>query len=317
MPVVAAVPYPLVPESLEWLEQAVKLAGRNHRPGVGDPQHGPAGRRPGLDLGPAAGHVVPDRVADQVRHQAFRQPGVALGQRGGEPGVDRDVLGHGRRDDRQVEGLRAGDAAFAARHREQRVDQLLLLPAQPQDFVAGRAQGVGAGLRVAQRHLEHGPLGRQRGAQLVGGVGDEMPLRLERGLQPREQVVQRLAEPAELVIAAGGPQPTAQVGGRDVARGRDDRLQRPQQAPGEQPAEPERGRDRDRQGDERDSDLGKQIPAGMAGHRRRARSDVRRLAHREEREREHHQRQDEEHPPVQQRQPRPQRPGEHHASPIR
>jgi hypothetical protein len=239
VPVVAAMPHPLVPESLEWLEQAVDLARRYDRPGVGDPHDGPAGRRPGLDLGPAARPVVPDGVTDQVRHQAFRQPRIAVGRRGAEPGVDRDVLGHGRGDDRQVEGLGAGDAAFAARQREQRVDQLLLLPPEPQDLVAGGAQGVDARRRVAQRHLQHRPLGRQRGAQLVGRVGDEMPLRLERGLQPREQVVEGLAEPAELVIAIPSPQPPAQVRGGDVPRGRDDRLQRPQQAPREQPAEPE------------------------------------------------------------------------------
>ena len=211
VPVVAPMPHPLVPEPLEGLEQAVKLARWYHRPGVGDPHHGPAGRRPGLDLGPAAGHVVPDGVPDQVRHQAFRQPGITVGRRGAEPGVDGDVLGHGRGDGRQVEGLRAGDPALAARQREQRVDQLLLLPAEPQDFVAGGAQGADAGLRVAQGHLQHGPLGGQRGAQLVGRVGDEMPLRLERRLQPREQVVKGLAEPAELIIAAPGPQPPARL----------------------------------------------------------------------------------------------------------
>jgi hypothetical protein len=270
VPVVATMPHPLVPKPLEWPEQAVKLAGRYHRPGVGDPHHGPAGRRSGLDLGPAAGHVVPDRVRDQVRHQAFRQPGITVGRRGAEPGVDRDVLGHGSGDDCQVEGLRAGDASFAARQREQRVDQLLLLPAEPQDLVAGGAQGVDADLRVAQRHLQHGPLGGQRGAQLVGRVGDEMPLRLERGFQPREQVVEGLAEPAELVVAVPGPQPPAQVRSGDVPRGRDDRLQRPQQAPREQPAEPERGRDGERQGGEHNSDLGIQASAGMADHRRRA-----------------------------------------------
>jgi hypothetical protein len=36
-----------------------------------------------------------------------------------------------------------------------------------------------AGLGVGERHLQDGPFGGQRGAQLVRGVGDEMPLRLE------------------------------------------------------------------------------------------------------------------------------------------
>jgi hypothetical protein len=239
VPPVALGPYPLVAEPLERLEQPVKLARRYHRPAVGDPDHRTAGRRPGLDLGPPAGHVVPDRVPDQVRHQALRQPGITLGGGGAEPGVDLDVLGDRRGDGRQVEGLRPGDAAFAAGQREQRVDQLFLLPAELQDFVTGGAEGAGAGIRVTKRHLQHGPLGGQRGTQLVGRVGDEMPLRLKRGLQPREQVVQGLPEPAELVIAAPGPQPPAQVRGGDVPRGRDDRPQRPQQAAGQQPTEPD------------------------------------------------------------------------------
>jgi hypothetical protein len=44
VPVVEPVSYPLVPESLEGLEQAVEFARRYHRPGVGDPHDGPAGR---------------------------------------------------------------------------------------------------------------------------------------------------------------------------------------------------------------------------------------------------------------------------------
>jgi hypothetical protein len=268
-PVPLVAPYALVAESLEGLEQAVKFARRYHRPAVGNPDHRAAGRRPGLDPGPAAGHVMPDRVPDQVRHQALRQPGITLGRGGAEPGTDRDVLGDRRGDDRQVKRLRPGDATFTARQREQRVDQLLLLPAELQDFVAGGAEGADAGRRVSQRDLQHGPLGGQRGTQFVGRVGDEMPLRLKRGLKPREQVVQGLAEPAELVIAPPGPQPPAQVGGGDVPRGRDDRLQRPQQAAREQPAEPERGRDGDREGNEHDDYLGIQAPAGVADDGRR------------------------------------------------
>ncbi|MGD0066446.1 MAG: hypothetical protein ABSB76_23755 [Streptosporangiaceae bacterium] len=56
---------------------------------------------------------------------------------------------------------------------------LLLLFADPQHLVAGRAQRGHAGLGVGERHLQDGPFGGQRGAQLVRGVGHEMPLRLE------------------------------------------------------------------------------------------------------------------------------------------
>jgi hypothetical protein len=50
----------------------------------------------------------------------------------------------------QRKALRAGVERHPARG-EQRVDQLLLLPSEPQDFVAGGAEGVNAGLRVAQQ----------------------------------------------------------------------------------------------------------------------------------------------------------------------
>jgi hypothetical protein len=315
--VAARTPHPLVAEPLERLEQPVDLRGRHHRPAVADPQHRPSPGRPGLDRRPAARHIVPDRVPDQVRHQALRQPGIALGRRRPEPGVDRHVRDHGQGHLRQVEGLGAGDAPLAARQRQQRVDQRLLLPAEPQHLVAGDAQRRRARPRVAQRHLQHRPLGGQRGAQLVGRVGDEAPLRLERRLQPREQVVQRVPEPAELVVALPRAQPPAQVGGGNIPRRRHHRLQRPEQAAGQQPAERERCHHRQRQADEQHGEVGQEAPTGIANDRRRGGSEVLGLADREVRDREHHQRQHEEHSPVQEREPGPERAGEHHWPPIR
>ena len=81
-----------------------------------------------------------------------------------------------------------------------------------------------------------------------------MPLRLERGLQPREQVVERLAELGELVVAAGDAEAAAQVAGRDVPRGRGDRAQRPQEPAGDQPAERDRDEHRGQE-DERGADV--------------------------------------------------------------
>ena len=45
----------------------------------------------------------------------------------------------------------------------------------------------------SERDLEEGALGRQGGAQFVGGVGDEVPLGLEGGFEPREEAVEGVA----------------------------------------------------------------------------------------------------------------------------
>ena len=59
-----------------------------------------------------------------------------------------------------------------------------------------------ARVRVGERHLQQRPLERQRRSELVRRVGDEPPLCLERGLEPGEQVVERVAERLELVVGA-------------------------------------------------------------------------------------------------------------------
>ena len=52
--------------------------------------------------------------------------------------------------------------------------------------------------------LELGPHQRQRRAQLVRGVREELPLPLGAGLEPVQQVVEGVAEPGQLVVASGG-----------------------------------------------------------------------------------------------------------------
>jgi hypothetical protein len=55
----------------------------------------------------------------------------------------------------------------------------------------------------------------ERGAQLVGGVRDELPLRLEGGFQALEQIVQRGTEPAQLVVG----EPAVEIACGDSAGG--------------------------------------------------------------------------------------------------
>src|SRR6202034_855339 len=66
----------------------------------------------------------------------------------------------------------------------------------------------------------------------------EVPLRLERCLEPAEQAVKRLAELPEFVVGAVNGETLAQVSGGDPGVGRGDRAQWPQDAPGYQPADP-------------------------------------------------------------------------------
>ena len=79
----------------------------------------------------------------------------------------------------EVEGFPALDSALAARQGKQRVDEAFLLVVPVQGLLAHRPQGDGSGVRIGERDLQQGPFRRERCPQLVGGVGDEMPLGLK------------------------------------------------------------------------------------------------------------------------------------------
>ena len=113
-------------------------------------------------------------------------------------------------------------AALAAGQGEQRFDQPFLLLACGEHFLAGQAQGGGGGGGVCEGYLDHGAFEGERGAQLVGGVGDELPLGVEGGLQPGEQCVDGVGEVGELVGGARHGQPSAQVVFGDGPGGRGD-----------------------------------------------------------------------------------------------
>ena len=150
----------------------------------------------------------------------------------------------------EVDGLTAVEAALAAGEREQRFDQALLLLADGEQLLAGVPVGLDAGVGIAERELEQGALERERGAQLVRGVGDELSLRLEGRFEPAEQSVDGGAELLELVVGPVEVEPAVEVAGGDLAGGVGDRAQRAQGAAGDHPAEPEREhrhqRERDR-----------------------------------------------------------------------
>jgi hypothetical protein len=81
---------------------------------------------------------------------------------------------------------------------------------------------------VHERHLERGADGGQRAAQLVRRVGDERPLPRPARLEPVEHAVERLGQPAHLVLAAGHRQPPRRVGRGHRLRADAELLDRPQ-----------------------------------------------------------------------------------------
>ena len=116
---------------------------------------------------------------------------------GGVGNLGQHVADDGRRGD--ARGVAGGEPEG---QREQRVDESFLGRAQRQHLPAGGPQRFAAGVRVGERHLQQRPLRGQRGPQLVRGVGDEPALRLERRLEPRQQLVKRVPQLLELVVRA-------------------------------------------------------------------------------------------------------------------
>ena len=113
---------------------------------------------------------------------------------------------------------------------------------------------------MAQRKLELCPQKRQRGPQLVSGVGDEPALTLEPGLEPGEHRVQRLPEALDLVTGVGHGQALARRRGRDRRRPPAHRVDLAQRQAREQIAGQGCQHERDRPGDQ---ELVPQPPQGL------------------------------------------------------
>ena len=105
----------------------------------------------------------------------------------------------------EIEWLPLFDAALAGGQGEQCLDESLLVFAEGEGLLAGRPQGVGVGVRVGEGDFQEGSLAGERGAQLVGGVGHEVALRLERGFEAPEEVIEGVAELGELVVGPARP----------------------------------------------------------------------------------------------------------------
>ena len=96
-------------------------------------------------------------------------------------------------------------------------------------------------VRIVAGDVEQRLRDRQRGAQLVGGVGCEPLLLGDVRFEPREHGVEGVGELAELVAAALQPDPVGERSGRGHACGVGDAGQRGEHLAGEEPPS-QRGR---------------------------------------------------------------------------
>jgi hypothetical protein len=257
---------PLAVELLKRLEQPGNLGRRDDGAAVHDRQAGTGGGRlrtggagdSGADLDVAAALVVPDGVVHQVGDEALDERRVAGDDGGLQTCFHADALvsGGGQAcgddpagDPGEVERRGVLQSALAGGQGEQRVDEALGLTAEFQHLLAGGPQRLRARVRVGERDLQHGALCREGGAQLVGRVRDEVPLRPERRLQPGEQAVEGVAEFVELGVGLCQVQPAVQAARGGCPGGGGDGPQRAQRPGGDQPAEGERYHGEDGQRD--------------------------------------------------------------------
>ena len=77
----------------------------------------------------------------------------------------------------------------------------------------------GERVRPGDGHLDQGPVDRQRGAQLVRGVGDEPALAVEGAVQPLQHGVERVGQLLDLVARAGQRDPLVQPAAGAVGPG--------------------------------------------------------------------------------------------------
>ncbi len=192
------------------------------------------------------GFCVTQRVLDEVPEHSPQPVGVAgddaavagaRGHRHSGPGAAPGLLGGQGREVHRASARRRPRAPVIEPGQHQ---QVLSEPGQPQRVGQHVAGGLGPVLllRMVQRHLELGPDARDRAAQFVRGVRDQVALALLGVVQAGQHVVQRDREHAHLVAGFGHRQLTGLPGSGDhlsaAAQGGD----RAQRVPDHQPGDP-------------------------------------------------------------------------------
>ena len=92
------------------------------------------------------------------------------------------------------------------------IDQMRLLLVGGKHFFRGGAPGGVARVRIVESDLEEIALGREWGAELMGGVGNEVLLGGKRTFESREEAIEGVAELLELVLRTGKGQTLVEAG---------------------------------------------------------------------------------------------------------
>jgi hypothetical protein len=199
---------------------------------------------------------VPGSVVEQVAHQLPQQHGRSGHlHRHQRRALDDDLAAPrthpGDRLDHDLvevhETLSVGLGAGQPGQQEQRGDQGLQPGALGEDVLGQLRHGDPVGVRTS--HLGDLPDHRQRRAQLVGGVGDELALGPLAGVDPVEHRVERRGQPGQLVVAGGYGEPSVQVRAADLTGLAAHLLHRAQGAADAEPNDRAQSDDRDRDED--------------------------------------------------------------------
>ena len=198
-----------------------------------------------------------DRVVEQVPHDLPNAPRIELdGRTHMHAGPDRaPTAGRQPREGRRLACNEIPDVHRLARER----GPVPVRPGKHEEVFGEPHQLLGLLLRTGQR-LEQLRLGagpserelelrlqvRERGAQLMTGIGDEPTFSVDGGADSVEHVVEGLRQPRELVPGFRNGQSAAEVVGRDRGGPRPHDVHGAQGEAGHDPAHP--GRERDRGG---------------------------------------------------------------------
>jgi hypothetical protein len=151
--------------------------------------------------------VVDDRIVNEVRAQLQQEGARADSGRHLDGGLDGDAALFCEREERfggffrhegQVDVLSGEGAPVGAAQQEQCLGEV---DRPGVDGVEALDEFAVVAVRIAAGHVEEGLRDRQRGAQLVGGVGCESLLLCDVRFEPREHGIEGVGEFAELISA--------------------------------------------------------------------------------------------------------------------
>ena len=144
----------------------------------------------------------------------------------------------------QVDALPGEGPLVGAAEEEQRLGEV---DRSGVDVLEAVDEGARVAVRILAGHVEKGPRDRQRGAQLVRGVGREPLLLRDMRLEPRQHAVEGIGQLPELVVAALELDPVGERPGRGPPGGVHDAAQRGEHPAGENPPSREREGQQERQ----------------------------------------------------------------------